>query len=337
MEMNSPVVLFGAGIMGKKALSYFGYRNVHCFADNDPQKKFFAGKKVLSLQELKDVYSKETIVVTSAHQNYLSIRAALLAAGMDDVLFFGDILTPEQFDPDPALLQFKNSHLGERCFIIGNGPSLQIEDLNRMAKANCFSFASNRIDKIYGETQWRPNVLCASDNRVIENYLDVMAQQKIPNILILNPNYTKLGDIGHQYASYSHLHFYECILRPYLNGQLHQFSNNPAQSTFSGGSVTYIMLQWAAFMGFKQIYLVGVDHSYSDPSGEDKNKTDYFCKDYRNNGLPFNAPTSEVMRFVTCAYNAAEIYSRTHGFRIYNATRGGKLEVFERVNLDSLF
>ena len=36
------------------------------------------------------------------------------------------------------------------------------------------------------------------------------------------------------------------------------------------------------------------------------------------------------------SYQIAEEYSRTHGFRIFNATRGGCLEVFERVDFDLL-
>ena len=39
---------------------------------------------------------------------------------------------------------------------------------------------------------------------------------------------------------------------------------------------------------------------------------------------------------MTRAYISAEKYSREHGFRIFNATRGGKLEVFERVNFDTI-
>lgn len=35
-------------------------------------------------------------------------------------------------------------------------------------------------------------------------------------------------------------------------------------------------------------------------------------------------------------YEFAEQYSRTHSFRIYNATRGGYLEIFERKNLDDV-
>ena len=37
------------------------------------------------------------------------------------------------------------------------------------------------------------------------------------------------------------------------------------------------------------------------------------------------------------AYQKAKQYAETHGIKIYNATRGGKLEVFERVDFDSLF
>ena len=37
------------------------------------------------------------------------------------------------------------------------------------------------------------------------------------------------------------------------------------------------------------------------------------------------------------AYQAAREYADRHGIKIYNATRGGKLEVFERVDFDSLF
>ena len=37
------------------------------------------------------------------------------------------------------------------------------------------------------------------------------------------------------------------------------------------------------------------------------------------------------------AYQKAKTYADTHNIKIYNATRGGKLEVFQRVEFDSLF
>ncbi len=36
------------------------------------------------------------------------------------------------------------------------------------------------------------------------------------------------------------------------------------------------------------------------------------------------------------AYMSLREYAKEHGIRVLNATRGGKLEVFERVNFDKL-
>lgn len=36
-------------------------------------------------------------------------------------------------------------------------------------------------------------------------------------------------------------------------------------------------------------------------------------------------------------YESAQKYTKEHGIKIYNATRGGNLEVFERVDFDFLF
>lgn len=41
--------------------------------------------------------------------------------------------------------------------------------------------------------------------------------------------------------------------------------------------------------------------------------------------------------FATMTFEKAREYADGHGIKIYNATRGGKLEVFERVNFDKLF
>ncbi len=37
------------------------------------------------------------------------------------------------------------------------------------------------------------------------------------------------------------------------------------------------------------------------------------------------------------AFNVAKEYADQNGVKIYNATRGGMLESFERIDLDSLF
>lgn len=79
----------------------------------------------------------------------------------------------------------------------------------------------------------------------------------------------------------------------YLN--FPHFSKNAARMIWTGGTVSYICLQLAYYMGFSEVYLVGFDHSYNIPdeaivngteivsTGEDPNhfNVEYFGKGYR--------------------------------------------------------
>jgi hypothetical protein len=95
----------------------------------------------------------------------------------------------------------------------------------------------------------------------------------------------------------------------------------------------------AYYMGFKEVYLLGIDHNYSislDEKGIPVVKED--VKDYfegskaSNQGL--NLPRVAES---TLAYMTARRFADKHSnFAVYNATRGGKLEAFERVDLDKI-
>jgi uncharacterized Rossmann fold enzyme len=64
------------------------------------------------------------------------------------------------------ILKFKEKHKGERCFIIGTGPSLRASDLDLLI--NEYTFASHRIFNIYDQTNWRPTYYVAQDERWID-------------------------------------------------------------------------------------------------------------------------------------------------------------------------
>ena len=92
-------------------------------------------------------------------------------------------------------------------------------------------------------------------------------------------------------------------------------------------------------MGFKEIYLLGVDHNYTvtiNEEGEtivDKSAKDYFCENYDTD---IKDIVVHDMGQNTRAYRKAKHYCDNNGINIYNATRGGKLEVFPRVNFDDI-
>jgi hypothetical protein len=102
----------------------------------------------------------------------------------------------------------------------------------------------------------------------------------------------------------------------------------------------YTAAQFAAYMGFKEIYLIGVDHHFhisKNSRGEivvDNSVKDYFTDKYNEDKDKLYIPNTEKS---TLTYVAMKEQCEKREIRVYNATRGGKLEVFERVDFDLLF
>ena len=236
------------------------------------------------------------------------------------------------------VLQYKDICSGEPCFIIGNGPSLRAEDLERITAEGFTCFASNKIYKIFELTDWRPDYYACIDEDVFyQNLSQILTQIKCPMFL-----HTRMQKAVKRYESVlqhkvEDVHY--CRYRWRRNPRfIPQVAN-----TLSGGSVTFTLIELAWMMGYRDFYIIGCDHFYSSfqgvsaaqksmTSSADTNK-DYFIKDYMKPG--------EVIRVgnidrLTEGYILARDYIAKHGGRIRNATRGGYLEVFERVDLDAL-
>lgn len=218
------------------------------------------------------------------------------------------------------LTKFKGLHKGKRCFVIGNGPSLRIADLETLQKKHEICFASNGIFCAYDKTIWRPDYYVISDFIRYKDSYNIIKEFSASGVFVRS--FYNMLDM--EYAPGTNI-FNAIVKRDEI-----EFSMDLAEGIFSGGTVTYHMLQIAAYMGFEKIYLLGVDFSFDKLSGAGSNHFDpkyeeqFSVKDifYHDENL--------------LAYQMAENFSRKNGFRIYNATRGGKLEVFERVNFDKL-
>ena len=65
---------------------------------------------------------------------------------------------------DWKLQQLKNRYSGKRCFIIGSGPSMKIEYLDRLQ--NEFTFSANQIFKIFNQTNWCPTLYVKADIKI---------------------------------------------------------------------------------------------------------------------------------------------------------------------------
>ena len=235
-----------------------------------------------------------------------------------------------------TLLKLKGAYQGKRCFIIGNGPSLTPRDLDMLQ--NEYTFASNRIFKIYEQTQWRPTFYCCQDSVVLD---DIKEQFKkvIPQ--------SDLAFLAMSEYKTCHEHVKDVpnilwlplrFIPPKKNR--YAFSKDAEKQVIEGLTVTYSCIQLAVHMGFSEIYLLGVDHNYAiefDAEGnvisQNKGLKNYFGGEENQN----LAGTPPKVIEMTRAFISAQRYSKNGNFQIYNATRGGKLEVFKRVEFDGLF
>lgn len=216
------------------------------------------------------------------------------------------------------LRSYKDTYKGKRCFIVGNGPSLRTEDLRLLHERGEYTFACNSLIKIFDEIPFRPSFYFAQDNKIILDNKDFINA------------YSGTKFIKAHYARRYHLPevtFYNMLLNP--DG----FSQNLPLVVYSGQTVVYSMIQFAVYMGFTEIYLIGVDCNYS--LGNDKiTANSYFDKRLFNNNRSYASPEVDTnLR----AYEQARKKATELKVNIFNATRGGKLEIFPRVDFDTLF
>lgn len=223
-----------------------------------------------------------------------------------------------------------NKYEGKRCFIIGNGPSLTPDDLDKIK--NEYSFGFNRIYYIFDKTEWRPTFYCTQDLKFAKAAKHEIAKN-ITNKYLFAPI---------NFKWFERINIDSCYLfnAKYAGFNTPVYSDNPAAYIGVGNTVAFTAIQLATFMGFKEIYLLGVDHSfksYQNENGEivfDSSAKDYFYNDTKNKPEDLFVPKLDLS---TLAYLTAKKYSEDNSINIYNATRGGKLEVFPRINFDSLF
>lgn len=236
--------------------------------------------------------------------------------------------------PSPGFEQYRDLHKGQRCFILGGGPSLK--QIDPAPLANEITFGMNGIFLIYDWLGFEPTYYTVEDFLVYEDRF-----QDIKDYVKTSDCFFPQQFSVHGFNRPNH-HYYRGIYDfdevPGWPG----FSEDPTRLLWIGGTVTYICLQLAYYMGFQEVVLVGMDHSYTKPpdliergndwtsQSEDPN---HFHPDYFGPGYRWHDPRTERMEK---AYAKARRVFEKDGRRVINATVGGKLEVFERADFSAL-
>lgn len=232
------------------------------------------------------------------------------------------------------LFELKDKYAGKRCFIICNGPSLKPEDLTKIYDNGDISIAMNMIARIYDKTLWRPTLLSATDDCVF-NPLNKNLVENCECGVKLYDRKRYLKSLSAK-GNIVYMQFNES--RKLLDEP--EFDIDVTKPLPSIGTSTYSMIELAGFLGCREIYLLGCDMSYAvnlnrdgSITYNDSGQNHFYAKDQDHMTHVKPAPTWELQ----AAYDAAAKLSGKFGIKIYNATRGGKLDSFQRVDFDSLF
>jgi len=239
----------------------------------------------------------------------------------DKIIHIRDIYREKLLPQYEGLKRFKNIHQGERCFIIGNGPSLLVEDLELLKRNKEITFGVNRIYKIFDKTEWRPDYYVIVDSFLQDKISNEIEKYDFSAVFV-GKNYT--NDINNLNDRYF------CFSRMANNLDEDNFSENIENFIYAGGTVIYEVMQIAAYMGFKEIIVLGVDMS-EDKVGE---KFPHFYEEEEDTSNRLGRGNTS---YALAAFPIARKYAKEHGIEIKNATRGGNLEEFPRINMDTFF
>lgn len=225
------------------------------------------------------------------------------------------------------------THAGERCFIIGNGPSLTVADLEKLGGECCF--AANRIFELFPFTKWRPDYYFCVDSFVLSENRKQIVKLELPNIFIHLEG--KKYKVQKSVPSVVYINnYYPFMVKRHKKLRNIHISEDISKYFYCGETVTFTAIQMAIYMGFKEIYLLGVDNHYSRRIDSKGNfEYNHQIKDYFGDleSRDYNIQTYETTE---AAYRVAKAYCEDNAIKIYNATRGGQLEVFERIDFDRI-
>lgn len=257
------------------------------------------------------------------------------------------------------LTGFRDRHLGQRCFVMGDNSSLDHTDLSRLDGE--VVFGCNTCYLLFDRISWRTRYYGCVDPRMLPEISAqiVRMHEQHPSMTLFLPSKLYIdGGRGtvrdtQQYIPKAANRFYFNHVRP-SDTRLpwSAFSTDIDNHVVMSHAVSITLLQLAVYMGFKEIYLIGCSISYNvldavtqeatGYAGHEKlhftsagdNETDnfdrYHCDAER---IRHNPDIEEVIKH----YGWAKRAINACGIGVYDATVGGNFGLFPRTNFDDLF
>lgn len=222
------------------------------------------------------------------------------------------------------IVALKDKHQGERCFIIGNGPSLRNTDLSLLKDE--VTFGMNRIYLLFDQVGFATSYYVSVNKLVIEQCAREIASLTCPKFI--------------SWHARDEIDFTADMMFLHSRGIGPTFYTDITRGIWEGATVTYVAMQIAYYLGFNKVILIGVDHSFTTQGkphttivsqGDDPN---HFDSQYFGKGFRWQLPDLETSEI---AYRIAKYQFESKDREIVDATVDGKLQVFRKADYQTLF
>jgi hypothetical protein len=205
-----------------------------------------------------------------------------------------------------------------------------------------YCFGTNRVYKLCGETGWRPTHYLAVTN---ENWrykawaksLNKMVETGIPCFLADKYwIYHEIGVTPDWYEPPEGNNVFQIRARKFIHGKPEEINTKPGWARdieniiVSHRTVSMVWLQLAHWMGFSPLYFVGCDLGYK-PHSFDEPDPNHFWDSYENTRSKYRAENDNLRMQIV--HDTMSGIAKREGIEVYNATIGGELESYERVDI----
>lgn len=354
IHQKKHIICYGAGGYGRALLSYCKSRNIILDAfvvSNTEGKKDFFGIPLYQFGE-QPKYENCGWIIGTSKSYQAEIRHILNDNYINDYFCMSEELVDELYlSHAEKNLELKGMAESERVFILGMGPSIAKQNLKLLKDETVFSCSWCSLLDDYAEISpayfvtpsfWGDGF---EDDRYIMDCLKFLDQHISSPYIIC-----------------------DCYDLPYMQN-MNIFLNKKIYYMYQSGSwikdgkavyemdkktpgiqtASIMMLKIAMYMGYKKIYLLGTEHDLVKKKFEhsyDMNKLKglgfnyladkLMCDMYRITSMP-NRQILQISLNMYDEYHVLHGIANHSGIEIYNATAGGSLDEFKRVDYDSLF
>lgn len=229
----------------------------------------------------------------------------------------------------------RNMYAGRRCFVIGNGPSLNKQDLTPLGDE--ITIVMNLFHRHPILKEWQPTFWCAAEpaetctaGRI--EYLKTVSSKVCPQAYFL-PLQMKPIVEKHEIFPPEKAHYLNMTGGPVYDWPARKYALDLTRTVPGARTTAHMAIMIALYIGCSPIYLIGLDHDWLASRSVERH--------FYAGGADLSAygyGTLVEMALKTWrAHEALRDVACKRDVTIYNATAGGFLDVFPRVEFETLF